>query len=173
MDKKVFKVFLASSNELIEEREKLTSYIKSYYDSFVEFEVIIWEEMLKSFTPGGIQERISHVLKECEIVIFLFNTKVGKYTKIEFDVALDGINNKLKHLFFYYADVEKENYKLELKNIIAMRGYVKLLRLIDNVEKQGQIAIEFDSIDSLLTSINKQLRIIGDTEVEKIKQIEY
>lgn len=92
--RKKFKVFLASSSELNEEREAIINHMNSYISCVVDFELIIWEDMSKTFTRNGIQiDVINPVLEDCDVVIILFNSKIGKFTKEELNIALNGIKN--------------------------------------------------------------------------------
>lgn len=165
---KVFKVFLASSGELAQEREAIKELINNYQNVYIKFEIVMWEDMSKSFTPNGIQEdTINPALKDSDIVITLFHSKVGKFTKKEFDIAFDGIMNKTKpnYLFFYYTDIENEKYKISPKDRALIKEHDEVLELIDYVTEKEQVPQEFDSIEMLKSDIEKQLRLIEKKEL--------
>lgn len=165
---KVFKVFLASSGELAQEREAIKELINNYQNVYIKFEIVMWEDMSKSFTPNGIQEdTINPALKDSDIVITLFHSKVGKFTKKEFDIAFDGIMNKTKpnYLFFYYTDIENEKYKISPKDRALIKEHDKVLELIDYITEKEQVPQEFDSIEMLKSDIEKQLRLIEKKEL--------
>ena len=83
---KEFKVFLASSGELSDEREVVKELINKHTIVNIKYEIIMWEDMLHSFHKQGFQSgTVNPILKECEIVIFLFHSKIGKFTQEEWN----------------------------------------------------------------------------------------
>lgn len=165
---KEFKLFLASSGELKKERKAIKELIKRYNHVCVKFEVQMWENMSKSFTPKGIQkDTINKVLKNSDVVILIFHSFVGKFTKKELDIAMNGIKNKTgkpKYLLFYYSDKNSPNYHLDFNDVAVLEKNTALMKLVKKYQKKD-VPIKFKSISDLKTSINEELR--------KIEQLEY
>lgn len=94
---KTYSIFLASSNELDTERVKFGNFIRWVSDSYknknVEFKLEVWEDMDSAFNKKSKQGDYNDRLKEAEIVIVFFWTKMGKWTLKEFELAYQLYNN--------------------------------------------------------------------------------
>ncbi len=122
MADKHLKIFIASSKELKDEREHCILMINQLNKSHkhLHLEPVEWEiDMVQSNFPGHetIQDAINPKLRESDLVVFIFYSKIGKYTREEFDFA----NKENKRLFAFFKtgfspeeDHQFENYK-ELK----------------------------------------------------------
>jgi len=107
------KIFVASSGELSTERDKCVSVIhelnKSH--SHLHLEVVKWETDLESgsYDKSRIQDEINPLLEDCQIVIVMFYSKVGKFTLEEYLLARD----KTKKIFLYFKQgFSPKNLKL-------------------------------------------------------------
>jgi len=101
--RRAFKIFFASSAELAEERglciELIAEVNKNY--KHLHLEPVQWElDTVRGNVPGQktIQHAINPKLEESDVVVFLFFSKIGQYTKEEFDLA----NQKNQKLFVYF-----------------------------------------------------------------------
>ena len=85
------KIFLASSSELKEDREQFEIFInrknKSWFKKGVFLELVIWEDFLDFVSQTRLQDEYNEAIKECDLFVMLFFTKVGKYTEEEFETA--------------------------------------------------------------------------------------
>jgi len=86
------RVFLASSNELEDERIKISDVIRQKNDiwrkqqkPYINLEV--WEECSEAMARVRNQDEYNKIIKTVDIFIMLFWTKVGKYTNEEFQLA--------------------------------------------------------------------------------------
>jgi len=114
-EKTTIKIFIASAGELADEREKsiliLTQLNKSY--KHLHLEPILWEiDMVKGNYPDkkSIQDAINPKLKESQVIVFLFYTRIGKNTLIEFELA-NSENKKMLVLFREGFSPKKEQLK--------------------------------------------------------------
>lgn len=143
-DIKPVRIFIASSNELIDERKLCIQIITRLNESHkhLHLKPVEWEiSMVHSNYPEheDIQGAIDPKLKESDLVIFIFYSKIGKYTRREFEFA----NNEKKRLFAFFKtgfspDVDTlENYgellkfKKSLNDSVLYKEYDDL----DNFEK--------------------------------------
>ena len=82
------KVFLASSMELKEDREQFEIFInrknKDWTDKGIFLDPIIWEDFLDAIFQGRLQDEYNKAIRENDLFVMLFATKVGKYTDEEF-----------------------------------------------------------------------------------------
>jgi hypothetical protein len=78
---KKYKVFLASSGELAQERKEIAVMISRQNNKWTEqdiyLELVVWEDLLHSFHGERIQDYFNEEMLKCDIVIALFYRKVG------------------------------------------------------------------------------------------------
>jgi len=107
---KRYKIFLASSKELEPERKALELAVKRrnelYKDTHfpVELDLVAWEQCDEAMAPGGKQSQYDHEIRNCDIFVLLFWTKMGKFTDWEFDLAVEtwkGSKHKKPQIFIY------------------------------------------------------------------------
>ena len=89
----------------------------------------MWEDLLQSFGQQRIQDVFNKQLQECDIVLYLFFTKVGKFTREEFDLAYTRLKQgqKPRYMYVYFkdtavkiSDIDPEILKIrDLKKEIA------------------------------------------------------
>jgi hypothetical protein len=103
------KLFLASSSELKEDREQFEIFInrknKDWIDKGIFLDLILWEDFLDAMSQTRLQDEYNKAIRECDIFVMLFFTKVGKYTEEEFKTAFGEFkaNNK-PFIFTYFKD---------------------------------------------------------------------
>lgn len=87
----VIKIFLASSEELREDRdafEIMVTRLNSQWRSRdITFEVVRWEFFIDALAKDGLQKEYNKTIQACDIFVMLFFTKVGAYTLEEFETA--------------------------------------------------------------------------------------
>lgn len=89
---RLVKIFVASSNELEDDRIHLGDSVRKANDIFelqnVRVKLYKWEDFSPYFIGKRSQDEYNECLKQCDAVIGLFETKLGKYTCEEIEVAL-------------------------------------------------------------------------------------
>ena len=114
-NQKEIKIFLASSNEMKEDRDNIEKLIRNKNDKWQKLnrpyiKLEIWEDKSESMSRTRSQDEYNKMIPEAEIFIMLFWHKVGKFTKEEFLIAKDAFLKTGKPLVFVYkkACLEKE-----------------------------------------------------------------
>jgi hypothetical protein len=97
------KIFIASSAELKAERERCILLINQLNKSHkhLQLEPIEWEyDMIHGNNPGyeTIQDAINPKLKESDVAVFIFYSKIGNYTRQEFEL----VTKQNKRLFAFF-----------------------------------------------------------------------
>jgi len=91
-ENRIIRLFLASSSELKEDRKEFELYINRKNKELIEKNIFIrleiWEDFLDCMSQSRLQDEYNRVIKECDVFVMLFFTKVGKYTLEEFDESL-------------------------------------------------------------------------------------
>ena len=99
----IIRIFIASSAEVKDERDRALHIIEHLNQSHkhLELKVVEWEYVtIPGSQPGygNIQEAINPRLEESQIAAFIFYSKIGKYTRQEFEYAISA-DKKLFVLF--------------------------------------------------------------------------
>ena len=117
---KTIKIFLASSEELKDERLEMTDLVSRLNQTFkgrgIQLELKRWEYMDSSMGDQRKQDEYNNVLRECDICLVLFWRKFGSYTGEELDVAYQCYKNKHKpEIYVFFKNPDDEDVTTELK----------------------------------------------------------
>jgi len=156
------KIFIASSNDELEERNAIKNLILGISEVTREFDVSISPEMweLKSVEFGQGLERkqndYNKALLSSDIAFFLFGKRVGKYTREEFEEACKyAKNNKTLKIFVYFKNVEIGNIS-SLSDFDA-NGVSDIIKLKEFIGKTlEQVYGNFNSAADLLPVVVKE-----------------
>ena len=161
---KKIKIFLASSNELIHEREQFEIQIyrkcKAWFNKEVFLHLDVWEDMSARMSKTGSQSEYNKYVKDADLFVFLAFSKVGMYTEEEFEKAFGEFQSKDKPFIFTYFKTPPDN---------------KEDSLADFKEKLSELKhfyANFENFDSLWNQFNKELdrlELDGFTENKKPK----
>ena len=108
---KTIKIFVASSDELREERLELSDLFahlnRVYKCRGVELEISKWEYLDESMGPLRKQEEYNREIKTCDMCLVLYWTKIGDYTREELEVAYNELQagRKPYKLYIYFKEV--------------------------------------------------------------------
>jgi tetratricopeptide (TPR) repeat protein len=161
---KTNKIFLASSGELKEKREKIALFISQENKILVKqdvfMELVVWEELLHSFRGERTQDYFNEEMLKCDILIALFYKKVGQFTKEEFDIAYknlkDGRNPKHMFVFFKEANITMSKITEDVMDVVKLKK---------GIEQAEQIYATFDSTQDLILQLKRQLEhVIQDQQ---------
>lgn len=121
---KTIKIFLASSEELKDERLEMTDLVSRLNQTFkgrgIELELKRWEYLDSSMGDERKQEEYNKVLRQCDICLVLFWRKFGSYTGEELDVAYQCYKNKQKpeKIYVFFKNPDDDDVTTELKEFI-------------------------------------------------------
>lgn len=155
---KTIKIFIASSSELKEDRDKFLMFISRENNRLskegVYLEIIQWENFKDAISDTRLQDEYNKAIRACEIALCLFFTKVGKYTAEEFDTAYQSFKaNKKPAIYTYYknAAINIGSITEEINSLFEFKK--KLASL-------GHFPTEYTNIDGLINHFNSQLAMI-------------
>jgi hypothetical protein len=116
----------------------------------------VWEELKHSFAPGGVQISFNKALVDCDVVIWLFHTRVGEFTREEFDLALEAFNSDRKpyYIFAYFKNAPYD------PDSITSNGFKQLEDLKEAIERERKMYMKFDFLADLKIKLKNQLAII-------------
>ncbi|MBR4844995.1 MAG: hypothetical protein IKU98_01070, partial [Bacteroidaceae bacterium] len=127
-------VFLASSDELMNDRNSFQALIASLDDIYEERGIRIkckrWEDFGAYCTGERTQDQYNQVLRASDMCICMFHRKAGKYTMEEFNQALNEYrqNNDHPKTYVYIrtlveGEVEEEELKVFKANLFQSIGH--------------------------------------------------
>ena len=94
---KEIKVFLASSEELEQDREAFGNFIRRldnlYEKRGIRIRLFEWEDLDSAYNDKRKQDEYNEYIKQSDIFLALFRTKAGKFTVEEFNLAKDLYKN--------------------------------------------------------------------------------
>ena len=121
---KTIKIFLASSEELKDERLEMTDLVSRLNQTFkgrgIQLELKRWEYLDSSMGEQRKQDEYNDVLRECDICLVLFWRRFGSYTGEELDVAYQCYKNKHKpeKIYVFFKNPDDDDVTTELKEFI-------------------------------------------------------
>lgn len=149
------KLFLASSQELKDDREAFRNFISvendRLYKQGMRIELVQWENFLDAISDTGLQSEYNKALCNCHMAIFLFFTKVGKYTAEEFDTAYGAFKETGRPMIWTYfknAPVNPVFITDEIQSLLAFK------KKVDELE---HFASYYDNMDGLMYKFRNQL----------------
>lgn len=121
---KTIKVFLASSEELQDEREKFGNLIRRLDDRYqnrgIHIKLLMWEDLDPCYNNVRKQEEYNAWIRESHIFLCLFYTKAGEGTLEELDVAKKENARRKKPKVMIYCRVLKEG-DVEMPELIKFK----------------------------------------------------
>jgi hypothetical protein len=163
MQLKKYKLFLASSEELAQERKEIALMISRLNNKWLEnniyLELVVWEELLHSFQGKGksVQDYFNREMLKCDIVVVLFYRKVGIFTEEEFNRAVEHLNKgKKPHFLFVYfksGSISTDDAEESIDDLI------KIKKIKDEIKRREQLYRTFNSIESLTQKLQDQLQL--------------
>ncbi len=167
---KILKVFLACSSELEEDRKQFEIFINRLNKELIEknvfIKLIIWEDFIDAMSQTRLQDEYNKAIKECDIFVMLFFTKVGMYTQEEFDSAFGSFKRTGKPIIYvYFKDAPVKSGQIG-DEIISMLAFKK------KIAELGHFCTRYDSIAALLLSFGGQLNKLFSENIIDIRIID-
>jgi hypothetical protein len=126
------KIFLASSAELKEDRGEFEVFIsrknKDWVAKGVFLELVIWEDFLDAMSQTRLQDEYDKAIRESDLFVMLFWTKVGQYTEEEFETAFGQFKTTNKpFIFTYFKDAEISVANANKKDLMSLWAFQEKL----------------------------------------------
>jgi hypothetical protein len=152
----IIKLFLASSSELKADREQFEIFInrknKDWLDKCIFLKLIVWDDFLDALSQTRLQDEYNKAIRECDIFVMLFCTKVGQYTEEEFATAFGQFKDTSKPVIFtYFKDAEITTGSANKKDLMSLWAFQEKL------DKLGHFYTVYKNIDELKFKFNQQL----------------
>ena len=150
------KIFLASSSELKEDRKEFEIFInrknKEWVDKGVFLKLIVWEDFLDAVSKTRLQDEYNREIRQCDVFVMLFFTKVGKYTAEEFETAFGQFQATHKpFIFTYFKDAEISTGSANRNDLTSLWAFQ------DKLDELGHFQTVYKNTEGLLFHFNQQL----------------
>jgi hypothetical protein len=156
------KIFLASSAELKDDRREFESLILRQNNAWVRqgayLELVVWEDFFDGMSQTRLQDEYDKAVRDSDIFVMLFSTKVGKYTEEEFETAFGQFKATNKpFIFVYFRDTQISTATVnerDMMSLFAFRTKLTELGHFPTVYKDiGDLKYHFDQqLDKLVKS---------------------
>lgn len=152
------KIFLASSSELKDEREEFEIAIgrknKRWKNRGFELELVIWEDFIDAMSSTRLQDEYNKAIKDCDIFIMLFHTKVGKYTAEEFETAFQAFQENQKPKIYTYFNTSAPSGETSERDQSSLQAFKDKLRELKHFKTEyasiGELKFHFfDQVEKL------------------------
>ncbi len=155
---KTIRIFIASSSELKEDREQFRSFISRENDRLVTKGIYLkleqWEYFKDSISSTRLQDEYNDAIRQSDMVLCLFYTKVGKYTSEEFYTAYEIFKAQGKPRIWTY-------FKNASINVGSITDEINtLLEFKKKLGDLGHFHTEYTSVDNLINKYRSQLDMI-------------
>ncbi|MCY2990303.1 MAG: ADP-ribosylation factor-like protein, partial [Planctomycetota bacterium] len=156
------KIFLASSAELKDDRDQFDLYFRQQNDHLKEqgvyLQIVRWEHFLDAVSKTRLQDEYNQSLRDCDIVVSLFKTKVGKFTEEEFDVAWETFKATDKpRIFTFFRDFQLsgDEIKAKQKDLDSLHAFQQKLSDL------GHFHTKYNDAEHLKRQFRDQLVQLG------------
>ena len=150
------RLFLASSAELEADRKEFEIFIgrknKDWFDRGVFLELIVWEDFLDAVSKTRLQDEYNKAIRECDVFVMLFFTKVGPYTEEEFETAFGQFKATNKpFIFTYFKHAEISTGSANTSDLMSLRAFQ------DKLKALGHYQTVYETVDGLKLHFGQQL----------------
>ncbi|MEQ6341385.1 MAG: hypothetical protein M3A44_06935 [Gammaproteobacteria bacterium] len=153
---RTIRIFLASSEELRQERDEFELYFRQQNDQFRKrgfyLEINRWENFLDAMSGTRSQDEYNKAVRDCDVFVSLFFTKTGKFTEEEFDTAhrqFKETGRPLIYTFFKNAEIKTGSTREE--DMQSLWVFQKKLATL------GHFFTRYDNVEHLKRQFRDQL----------------
>ena len=156
MKLRTVKIFIASSNKLQEERDKIEQLLPRKNDTYIENNIYlkldIWEKETSSFSRSRKQSEFNELALKSDIFICIVYDRIGDYTKEELDTVYSHFmnSNDKKKILLYLKDTP-------IKPSDITEKIITVIELKKDIQAKQQFYSYYDSIDNLLRNIEFEI----------------
>ncbi|MFN9621727.1 MAG: hypothetical protein ACK587_02660 [Cyanobacteriota bacterium] len=158
---RTIRIFLASSSELIEDRNSFDLFCRQENDRLLKqglyLQIFRWEHFLDAMSESRLQDEYNAAIKSCDVFVSLFQTKTGKFTREEFFEAHKTFRAKSKPLIYTYFK------RTDVPNDRRLRGSLNSLwDFQDMLSELGHFHTEYINTQDLQLQFRRQLDMLID-----------
>ncbi len=158
------KIFLASSSELVEDRDAFDLYFRQHNDHLraqgIYLKIVRWENFLDAMSETRLQDEYNREVRDCDIFVSLFMTKTGKFTEEEFDTAHQAFKaSGSPKIYTFFKDAVTSTAKVREEDFKSLWAFQKKLKEL------GHFHTGYESTEHLKRQFRDQLDKLLDQEI--------
>jgi tetratricopeptide (TPR) repeat protein len=168
MEQKTFKIFLASSNELKDDRIEFGNFIrkldKIYRNRGIIIDVFEWEDYDAADNDSRKQDEYNDEIRKSNMFLALFYKKAGIYTIEEYEVAISEYHKKKSPKVYVYCKTLQEGEK-ETPELIKFKDRLNEKnneRFWNNYSNNSELQLHFIQQFLLVENSMMELELEGD-----------
>ncbi len=180
---KTIKIFLASSSELKNDRDAFGDFMmrlqKHYETRDYTFQLEKWEYLNPAYNNKRKQDEYNDIIRECDLFVVIFHTKIGEFTLEEFEVALEECRKRSLPLFIYFKDLQGREKPDDIKQF-QNRIVTELKHFWGVYNNNDKLFLDFVLwLDSYLFDGNSELKAndnivtLGGVEVARMSELSF
>lgn len=163
------KIFLASSSELKDDRNEFEILVnrknKAWKDQDVFLELIKWEDFLDAMSQTRLQDEYNKAIRDCDVFVMLFFTKIGPYTAEEFETAFKQFKATNKpFIFTYFKDAQVSTGNVNLQDLTNLLAFKEKLTAL------GHFCTHYKNVEGLQLHFLQQLDKLAASGFIEFKQ---
>lgn len=157
------KIFLASSYELKTDRAAFRELIMEQNNAWHEqgafLQVVGWEHFLDAVSGTRLQDEYNKAIRDCDVFVMLFHTKVGPYTREEFEAAhAQFLATGSPQLYTYFKTTPPDK-------AVSAEDRQSLSDFQTHLSAMGHFVTRYESLEGLQLHFLKQLNRLADEGV--------
>ena len=173
------KIFLASSQELVEDRRAFELMIGRLNQEWrargYTFDVILWENFVDAMTPEGLQKEYNRAIAESDLFVMLFFTKVGRYTLEEFNTAFASLAQGRPRIFTYFRNDSILTGSIDdsIKSLLDFKARVQELKhYVTTYRNTEDLQFQFSrQLEKLYGDAAEQMEITDRTPPARVEEL--
>ncbi len=155
-ERKTIRIFLASSAELEADRKEVGIFINLENNRLnkegIFIELNLWEDFIDAMSATRLQDEYNKVVRDCDIFLSLFFTKVGKYTAEEFENAFGQFSETGRpYIYTYFKDEDVKISNLNKADINSKFDFQEKLKAL------GHFPTQYKNMEDLKYQFKMQL----------------
>ena len=157
-----FRIFLASSSELRDERDAFELDLRQWNDELrrqgTYLEIVRWENFLDAMSETRLQDEYNKAVRACDVFVGLFFTKVGKFTDGEFEAAWGQFKAGGKpRIFTYFKNADIKTGSARRDDLTSLWDFQDKLKRLghypSNYESNADLKFQFrNQVNRLISS---------------------
>jgi hypothetical protein len=153
------RISLASAAELKPDREQFEILVsrknKQWISKGIFLELVIWEDLTAAYSERGLQGEYNRELRDCDLFVLLFYSRLGPYTGIEFDTALASFLQSGKPRIYLYG--REPDASSGIKPDESVQAFRLKLQVLGNFPKA------YHTAEELLRLFTHELELLEQT----------
>jgi hypothetical protein len=115
---------------------------------------VVWEDFLDAMSHTRLQDEYNRAIRECDLFVMLFWTKVGQYTEEEFETAFGQFRATSKPFIFTYfkdAKISGSKASADKQDLTGLRAFQERFSAL------GHFYSTYKNTDELRYQLSQQL----------------